>query len=140
MAFFLAFKEVWRNKSRFFLFSMVIALITTLVLFVAALAQGLALANRQYLDKLDANLLVFQANTDLSTLSSRLDQVDLNRISRIEGVQAAGPIGFASASIVLNEASKDLNVSIIGVDPDLPGARCQRILEGGATAGDPRRG
>ena len=76
MAFFLAFKEVWRNKGRFFLFSLVIALITTLVLFVAALAEGLAQANRQYLEKLDSELLVFQANTELSTFSSRLNRSD----------------------------------------------------------------
>ena len=49
MAFFLAFKEIWRNKGRFFLFSLVIALITSLVLFIAALAQGLSNANKEYL-------------------------------------------------------------------------------------------
>ena len=39
MAFYLALKEVWRNRGRFFLFSLVIALITTLVLFIAALIR-----------------------------------------------------------------------------------------------------
>ena len=48
MAFYLAFKEIWRYRGRFFLFSLVIALITSLVLFVAALAGGLATANRQF--------------------------------------------------------------------------------------------
>lgn len=39
--FYLTFKEIWRNRGRFFLFSLVIALITILVLFiaVAAIAQ-----------------------------------------------------------------------------------------------------
>ena len=41
MSFYLASKEIWRNKGRFLLFSLVIALITVLVLFIAALAQGL---------------------------------------------------------------------------------------------------
>ena len=40
-AFHLAFKELWRNKGRFVLFSLVVALITLLVLFVAALGEGL---------------------------------------------------------------------------------------------------
>ncbi len=122
MAFFLAFKEVWRNKGRFFLFSLVIALITTLVLFVAALAEGLAQANRQYLEKLDSELLVFQANTELSTFSSRLNRSTLNGISRIDGVQAAGPIGFASAALLLPTGQEDINVSIIGVEPNKPGS------------------
>jgi len=65
MSYYLAFKEVWRNKGRFFLFSLVIALITILVLFIAALAEGLAAANKQYLEKLDADLIVFQEKVEL---------------------------------------------------------------------------
>ncbi len=74
MAFYLSFKEVWRNRGRYFLFSLVIALITVLVLFIAALAGGLANANRQFIDKLDADLLIFQENVDLQPTSSRLGQ------------------------------------------------------------------
>lgn len=122
MALFLSFKEVWRNKGRFVLFSLVIALITTLVLFVAALAEGLAQANRQYLEKLDAELLVFQANTELSTNASRLDRSDLNAVARIPGVQAAGPIGFASGTILQPGNAEGLDASLIGIEPDRPGA------------------
>jgi putative ABC transport system permease protein len=122
MALFLSVKEVWRNKGRFFLFALVIALITTLVLFVAALAEGLAQANREYLQKLDAELLVFQENTKLSTFSSRLDRSILNNISRVNGVQDVGPVGFATATIVFQDGKDDLNISIIGVEPDRPGA------------------
>jgi len=122
MAFFLSFKEIWRNRGRFFLFSLVIALITTLVLFVAGLAEGLAQSNRQYLEKLNAQLLVFQQDTQYSTATSRLDRSRLNDISRIEGVEDVGPIGFASATLVLPNAKKDLNVSIVGIEPDRPGS------------------
>jgi len=121
MAFFLSSKEIWRNKGRFLLFSLVITLITTLVLFVAALAEGLAQANRQYLEKLDAELLVFQENSDLSPITSRLDRFTLNDIKRVEGVQAAGPIGFASAAITFPDGREDVKVSIIGVEPGTPG-------------------
>ncbi len=41
MSFCLAFKELWHNRGRFLLVAMVVALITTLVVFIAALAQGL---------------------------------------------------------------------------------------------------
>ncbi|MBT7989221.1 MAG: ABC transporter permease, partial [Anaerolineae bacterium] len=40
MSIYLSLKEVWRNKGRFFLFSMVIALIAVLVLFTAGLGEG----------------------------------------------------------------------------------------------------
>ncbi len=122
MALFLSFKEVWRNKGRFFLFSLVIALITTLVLFVAGLAEGLGSANRQYLEKIDAELLVFQENTELSTTSSRLDFDKLNDVRRLPGIKAAGPIGFASAKVVQADNGATINVSIIGVEPNEPGS------------------
>ena len=50
---YLAFKEIWRNKGRFLLVSLVIALVTVLVLFVDGLAEGLGAGNIEYLQKLD---------------------------------------------------------------------------------------
>ncbi len=122
MPFYLAFKEVWRNRGRFFLFSLVIALITTLVLFIAALAEGLALANKEYLEKLDAELLVFQKNVQLSPTTSRLDLSKLNDIARVEGVQNEGPLGFSNGTLVFGDGREDLNVSLIGVEAGKPGA------------------
>ena len=130
MSLYLSFKEIWRNKGRFFLFSLVIALITTLVLFVAGLAEGLGNANRQYLDKIGTELLIFQENTELSTLSSRLGFNKLNAIRRIPGVQAAGPIGFATAKLLTDAGNSDLDVSIIGVESNQPGS--PPVLEGAA--------
>lgn len=128
MALFLSFREVWRNKGRFLLFSLVIALITTLVLFVAGLAQGLGNANRQYLDKIDANLLVFQENSELSALGSQLDRGKLNAVRRIDGVQSAGPIGYATAKVLPINGEEELDVSMIGVEANQPGAPI--VLEG----------
>lgn len=122
MAFYLAIKEVWRNRGRFFLFSLVIALITTLVLFIAALSEGLALANKEYLEKLDAELLVFQANVELSPTTSRISPSKINDIQRIEGVSGIGSIGFSNATIVFPNGNESLNVSLIGVEAGKPGA------------------
>jgi putative ABC transport system permease protein len=128
LAIYLSFKEVWRNKGRFFLFSMVIALITTLVLFIAALSEGLATANKQYLEKINAQLLVFQQNVDLSVNTSRIGLSKLNDIERVDGVQAAGPIGLSSATIVFPDGREDIDVSLIGVEADRPGA--PTVLDG----------
>jgi putative ABC transport system permease protein len=116
MSFYLAFKEILRNRGRFFLFSLVIALITTLVLFIAALSEGLANANKQFLVKLDAQLLVFQKNVDLSPNTSRLALSKRNDVARVEGVESAGPIGLSNVSLVLPSGKKALNVSLIGVE------------------------
>ena len=64
VAIYLAFKELWRKRGRYLLVSLVIALITLLVIFIAALGEGLGNGNREYLAKLDAQLLVYQDQSD----------------------------------------------------------------------------
>ncbi len=46
MAFYLSFKEIWHSKGRYLLIAMIVALITTLVLFIAAFSEGLGSGNR----------------------------------------------------------------------------------------------
>jgi putative ABC transport system permease protein len=121
MPFYLAFKEIWRTRGRFILFSMVIALITMLVLFVAALAEGLGSGNREYIEKLNGDLIVYQSKVDLSIGASRLGADRLNQVRRVDGVRAAGPIGTASASLVFAGGQEPLNVALIGVQPGQPG-------------------
>ncbi len=123
MAFYLAIKEIWRTRGRFLLFSGVIALITMLVLFVAALAEGLGSGNRQYIEKLNADLVVYQDKLDLSASASRINVSGMNKIRRVDGVRAVGPIGAASVALVspLKEGADPLNVALIGVEPGLPG-------------------
>jgi hypothetical protein len=72
---------------------MVIALITMLVLFIAALAEGPGSGNREYIQKLNADLIVYQAKLDLNAGASRIGTSKLNEICRVEGVEAVGPIG-----------------------------------------------
>jgi hemin transport system permease protein len=121
MSFYLSIKEIWRNRGRFFLFSLVIALITVLVLFIAGLAEGLATANREYLAKLDGELLVFQEKVKLSTLTSRIGRQTLQEVRRIPGVAAVGPVGFSNATLVFTDGRKDIDVSLIGIEPGEPG-------------------
>lgn len=121
MSFYLAFKEIWRLRGRYLLFSMVIALITILVLFIAALAGGLASANRQFIDKLDADMLIYQESVDLQATSSRLGQSKLSDVRRIEGVAAVGPLGLSSATVVFTDGRPPVDISMVGVDPGAPG-------------------
>lgn len=121
LPFYLAFKEVWRNRVRFLLVSLVIALITLLVLFIEGLTLGLGTGNIEYLSKLDADLLIFQENSDLSTSVSRLSQSKLKEIRRLDGVKDVGPIGISNASILLGDGQERLNISLLGVEPGKPG-------------------
>jgi putative ABC transport system permease protein len=120
-AVYLAVKEIWRNRTRFLLFSMVIALITLLILFVAGLSEGLGDGNREYLQKMDAELLVYQRSANLSIASSRLERDILPNIRIAPGVHDVGPISFGSGSVVLGQGREPLKVSIIGVEPGKPG-------------------
>lgn len=121
MSWYLSIKEIWRNRSRFLLFSLVIALITVLVLFIAGLAEGLANANREYLSKLDAELIVFQEDVKLSTLTSRLGNSTNVKVKRLPGVAEVGPVGLSNATLVFPDGGEDLDISLVGVEPGKPG-------------------
>lgn len=114
---YLAFKEILRNRGRFLLVSMVIALITVLVLFIAGLGEGLGNGNREYLSKLDADLLVFQSRSEFLIPSSRLPHARLNAIRRIDGVADAGPIATSSATLLFPASEKSIRLALIGVEP-----------------------
>lgn len=120
LALYLSFKEMWRNRGRFVLFSLVIALITLLVLFIAALADGLGNGNREYLQKLNGELVVYKANVDLSISASQLTDNQLAQVKRVSGVKNAGPVNFTSVVLLLDGGRK-LNVAAIGVEPGKPG-------------------
>ena len=123
----LAFREIWRNRGRFALFSMVIALITVLILFIAALGEGLGSGNREYLQKLDADLIVYQDTARLSIAASRLERDTARSLLNVQGVRRAGPLGLASSSVVRSGA-KPMDISLIGVEPGEPGE--PPVLEG----------
>jgi putative ABC transport system permease protein len=126
LAFYLALKEVIRNRGRFFLVSLVIALITLLVLFIAALGEGLANGNRQYVAGLDAQLLVFLEKSDYIISSSRLETNTARAVRRVDGVADAGPIYTSLTEIVSLE--DPLKVSMLAAEPGRPGMPA--LLEG----------
>lgn len=126
IATYLALKEVIRNRGRFLLVAMVIALITVLVLFIAALGEGLSDANRQYVANLDAQLIVFLEKSDYSITASRLETNTIKAVRRVDGVADAGPIYTSNSEIVsLPEPQK---ISMLGVEADRPGM--PPLLEG----------
>lgn len=135
LAFYLAIKEVIRNKGRFFLVSLVIALITLLVLFIAALGEGLADGNRQYVAGLDADLIVFLEKSDYSISSSRLDPNTIRAVRRVEGVADAGEIFTSTSEIV--SLDEPLRISMLAADsgrPGMPAIIAGRSFRGGSAS------
>jgi len=126
LAFYLAAKEVVRNRGRFLLVSFVIALITLLVLFIAALGEGLANGNREYVANLDADMIVFLDKSDYIITSSRLDTNTARTVRRVDGVADAGPIYTSTSQIVSTE--EPLKVSLLGAEAGRPGMPA--IIEG----------
>jgi putative ABC transport system permease protein len=114
---YLAIKEVWRNRGRFLLVILVIALITLLVLFIAALGEGLGNGNREFISKLDGELIVYQAKSDFLIAASRLGRDRLSSVRRVEGVADAGMLGTASGNLILPGNTEPLKVALLGVEP-----------------------
>jgi putative ABC transport system permease protein len=126
LATYLAVKEILRNKGRFLLVALVIALITLLVLFIAALGEGLANGNRQYVANLDAQLIVFLEKSDYIISSSRLEPNVVKAVRRVDGVADAGPIYTSTSEIEL--LPMPLKISILGAEAGRPGL--PDLLEG----------
>lgn len=126
LAGYLAIKEVARNRGRFLMVALVIALITLLVLFIAALGEGLSNANRQYVANLDAQLIIFLEKSDYSITASRLETNTVKSVRRVEGVLDAGPIYTSNTEIV--SLPNPLKISMLGVEADRPGMPA--LLEG----------
>ena len=118
---YLAWKEMWRNRGRFFLVSLVIALITLLVIFLAGLSEGLGAGNKEYLSKLGGELVIYQEQADLTVGASQLGRSIMNNIRRTEGVSVAGAIGTSAALINYEGAPLPESISLIGVEPGQPG-------------------
>jgi len=117
----LAVSEIWRNKGRFVLFSLVVALITVLILFVAALGEGLGTGNRELIEKLNADLIVYQDTARLSIPSSLIEGDTQRAVRYVDGVREVGAIGFSSAAVMLAGGEDPLDVALIGVEPGKPG-------------------
>jgi putative ABC transport system permease protein len=109
----LASKEMWRNRGRFLLVSLVIAL--------AGLAEGLGSGNKEFLDKLEGELIVYQEQANLSLASSQLGSASRRKIRRLPGVADVGAIGFSSVYITHDGALEETPVSLFGVEPGKPG-------------------
>jgi putative ABC transport system permease protein len=90
-----------------------------LVLFIAALGEGLADGNRQYVANLDADLIVFLEKSDFNISSSRLETNTIRAVRRVDGVTNAGEIYTSTSEIV--SLPEPLKISMLAAEPGRPG-------------------
>ncbi|GAP40465.1 ABC transporter permease [Flexilinea flocculi] len=128
IAAYLAVKEIWKFRGRFLLVSLVIGLITLLVLFIAALGEGLGNGNREYLSKLDGELIVYQAKSDFLIPASRLDLNRFSEIKNVEGISDVGLLGTANSQLLLSGDDNFLKTALLGVEPGHVGE--PKVIEG----------
>jgi putative ABC transport system permease protein len=136
LASYLSLKEIQRNRGRFLLVGLVIALITLLVLFIAGLGEGLGSGNRQYLSRLEGELIVYLEKSDFLIPSSRLDRSTARKVERVDGVAAAGNVATSNTAILL-PGNEVLKVSLIGVELGKPGD--PPVMEGKRVSSDQAR-
>jgi putative ABC transport system permease protein len=107
------------------LVALVIALITLLVLFIAALGEGLGNGNREYISKLDADLIVYQAKSDNLITASRLGRDRLAAVRRVDGIADAAMLGTSNVTLILpgdeEPLEEPLKVAMLGVEPGRTG-------------------
>jgi len=115
---FVALRDLRLAAGRFALMTGVVALITVLVTFLAALTAGLARESTSAISDLPADHLAFVApDGEISFTGSRVGPQVWESLAREEGVEAAEPLGIATtrASAGASSTGTAATVTLLGV-------------------------
>ncbi len=108
---FLAINELRKEKSRFFLITIVVALVSYLTFFLAALAYGLATSYTQGIDSWKASGIILQKDANNNVGRSLLTKPDYENFVG----QDAATLGVGTATI---EKDSPQDVSLFGIETD----------------------
>lgn len=114
---FVALRDLRHARGRFVLMTSVIALITLLVGFLAALTSGLGRASTSAVVDLPVDRIAFAepAGSDLSFTESQVDETQWVGWDSVPGVEDAEPLGIAQARASQGETTA--SVTAFGVEP-----------------------
>lgn len=114
---FVALRDLRHARGRFVLMTSVIALITLLVGFLAALTSGLGRASTSAVVDLPVDHLAFAQpdGSDLSFTESQVDQSRWAGWASVAGVEDAEPLGIAQARATRDETTAA--ITAFGVEP-----------------------
>ena len=117
---FLALREIKHAKTRFFLISTILILISWLVFILSGLGNGLANLSAATFKRIDAHYAVFEDGARHSTLRSVISENMIDDLERFENVEAAAPLGTHTAVVLKEGTSGDdakIDVSLLGINP-----------------------
>lgn len=107
---FLAWKEMRYAKLKFLLIISIITLITSLVLSISGLANGLSVDNASAIKNMPADTYVVEAGDTHQLERSQLTEQD------ISSIKGGSPLGLKMVEIY--QGGKTVNVSLFAADPD----------------------
>jgi len=110
----LALKELLNSRLKFGLIALAIGLVVSLTMLMAAMSEGLISGMTGAKESLQADLLVFQGDTQLSLERSLLSAADLDQIRNTSGVDDVYPVGHAMASVETGSGNFDARVLGLG--------------------------
>lgn len=117
---FLARKELWFSKGRYFLIGFIILLVSWLVLILSGLGNGLSDLGAATIRYSEMDTVLFQEESDFSLTKSILSEEVVDDANQLSTVEEAAAIGTAPGSITLsastNENSKKTSVMLTGIE------------------------
>lgn len=118
---FLARKELWFSKKRFFLIGFIIVLITWLVFVLSGLGNGLSDLGTAVIRYSDLDVAIFEKDSELTLGKSTLPELVVAEALEVEGVEEAASIATAAGAIyrgvnVDEETGKKTAVLFVGIE------------------------
>lgn len=109
----LAVKELLGNKLKFGLIAVAIGLVVSLTMSMSAMSEGLIAGMTGAKRSLDADVLVFQGDTDIALERSVLSADDLDEIASAEGV--ADSYGVGHAIVTVDSTAEEFDARVFGL-------------------------
>ncbi len=122
----LAWKEMKRNKVRYFLISTIMVAVLFLVFFITALSNGLGYADTAAISNLQADQVILNKDADGVLIKSRLDSSDIREIeSKIDG--NSSPLSITISTL---EKKNEKSVDVVYFTVDTKAYGNLEIVEG----------
>ncbi|MFP5451801.1 MAG: ABC transporter permease [Thermoleophilia bacterium] len=112
----IALRELRRRPGRFGLATAVLALLTTLLVFLGGLLDGLFLGSTGAIRAQQADVLVYSADSRDQFLRSRIDPALRARVEQTEGARETGGLGVSLVGARLAGREEPADAAVIGYE------------------------
>lgn len=112
----IALRELRRRPGRFGLATAVLALLTTLLVFLGGLLDGLFLGSTGAIRAQQADVFVYSADSRDQFLRSRIDPALRARVERAEGVRETGGLGVSLVGARRDDRDEPADAAVIGYE------------------------